>query len=139
MIQILKEFKVKKTFLKAKFPTIYRFIPNYPLEAQRITATILLGALSLAFLIEGILVGVDLYNTFKAKQLIESERVKIQEKVAFWEDVALKYTDYRDAYFQLAILEYRLGNTVKAQKYLEKTLEIDPNFEEGREFEKLLK
>ena len=49
-----------------------------------------------------------------------------------------KNNDYRDGYLQLAILEYKLRDYSKAQLYLGKALEIDPNFEKAKELGKAL-
>lgn len=68
----------------------------------------------------------------------EQERIRIQEEVGFWEQVVEKYPDYRDAYFKIALLEYQLGSTVKSKEFLQKTLLLDPNFDKGRELERIL-
>ena len=47
------------------------------------------------------------------------------------------YPNYRDGYFRLATLEYELGNRNKAKEYVQKALELDPNFEEGRRLERM--
>ena len=84
------------------------------------------------------IVGLDLYKDIKNQQKIEKERKDVISKIQYWQEVIDKYNDYRDAYFQLAVLEYRLRDFDRAKFYLKKTLELDPNFEKGREFEKIL-
>ena len=64
---------------------------------------------------------------------------QIQHEISFWEKIIKEKPDYRDAYFQLAILSYQLGKIKKAQTYLQKTLDLDPNFEPARKLEKMLK
>ena len=56
----------------------------------------------------------------------------------YWQGIVSKYKDYRDGYFQLAVLEYQLGNIQKAKLHLDEVLKLDPNFEKGRELGKVL-
>lgn len=85
-----------------------------------------------------VFLGLNLYKSINQKQEIDKERLKITKEVEFWKAVVAKYKDYRDAYFQLALLEYRLGNFKGSKFYLQKTLELDPNFEKGRELEAVI-
>lgn len=85
-----------------------------------------------------VVVGMDLYKDIDQKQKIDKERQEIVKQLQFWQSVVAKYKDYRDAYFQLAILDYRLGDISTSKFYLKKALDIDPNFEKGRELEKIL-
>jgi hypothetical protein len=56
----------------------------------------------------------------------------------FWENFISKHQDYRDAYFQASILEYKLGDTSKAKMYAEKGLFLDPTSAEGKKLEQFL-
>jgi len=47
-----------------------------------------------------------------------------------------QYKNYRDIFFRIAILDYRLGNLTEARTYIKKSLEVDPNFNEGLAFGK---
>ncbi|MBI2430816.1 MAG: hypothetical protein HYV39_02270 [Candidatus Levybacteria bacterium] len=98
----------------------------------------LFGILVFLLLIAVIASGIRVYDHFQKRQFVLGERLAILEKITFWEEVAKKYKGYRDGYFQLAVLEYQLGEKEKAKMYLEKVFELDPNFEEGRSLEKLL-
>jgi tetratricopeptide (TPR) repeat protein len=98
-----------------------------------------LTAILSILLIIGILTfAVRFYKSFSEFTKINSERHSLQEKINFWQSVANKYEGYKDAYFQIAILEYRLGNFNKAQEYNKKTLLLDPNFEDSKKLEVLL-
>ncbi|MBI4100491.1 tetratricopeptide repeat protein [Candidatus Microgenomates bacterium] len=114
---------------KDKFPSIYRRITE-----KKIWLAVASVVIGVAILI----VGADLQKNIQKKQDIEKERVKIAKEIEYWEKTIEKYKDFRDAYFQLAVLNYRLGELEKAKPFLQKTLELDPNFEEGRELEKLV-
>jgi hypothetical protein len=43
-----------------------------------------------------------------------------------------EYKGYRDGYYQLAAVEYQLGNTQIAKSYIVKALHIDPTFPQGK-------
>lgn len=78
---------------------------------------------------------------FQSKTRRESERVlalqtsraqEIQNLARFkkhWEKIVSDSPTYRDGYLQLAAIEYQLQNYIATQKYLEKAMEVDPNFE----------
>lgn len=134
----IKENSKTKYFLKKKeklsgplrFPNIIRiFTEKYFLG---FLVTFILVAML-------IVVGLDLYKDIKNQQKIEKERKDVISKIQYWQGIIDKYKDYRDAYFQLAVLEYRLKNFDKAKFYLDKSLSLDPNFEKGRTMEKILK
>ncbi|MBL7159489.1 hypothetical protein ISS85_03365 [Candidatus Microgenomates bacterium] len=63
---------------------------------------------------------------------------QIDHEISFWKEIIKEKPDYRDAHFQLTILNYQLGKIQKAQTYLQKTLDLDPNFAPAKELEKLL-
>jgi len=120
----------KKNRKQLKFPNIFRFIT----ERKYFIAFLVLFVISLAIII----VGVNLYKNISEKEEVDKERRGIIKEVEFWKEVVSEYKDYRDAYFQLALLEYRLGDYKASGFYLQKTFELDPNFEKGRELERIL-
>lgn len=131
---------VKKSEKPSKFPKIYRKI-NEQLSKQlkKITKQIIIAWISVTLLVAVVFVSFDLSSTLNQKQKLVKERQKIISQIQFWQGVVNKYKGYRDAYFTLAVLEYRLGEYAKAKNYLNQALALDPNFEKGRELEKLLK
>ncbi len=66
-------------------------------------------------------------------QETKAERALLQSQVIQWQLVVAKHADYRDGYFKLAVLEYQLGNMSKAQQYDAQALQLDPNFQRGKE------
>lgn len=62
----------------------------------------------------------------------------IRRLIEYWEKIVAEKPDYRDGYLQLAILHYKLYENEKAKEYLQKALELDPNFQPARELEKIL-
>ncbi len=67
------------------------------------------------------------------------ERAKVEAEVDFWNKVLGKYPNFRDAYYQRSVLEYRLGEKIQAERDIQKVLEIDPNFEPALKLEEILK
>jgi tetratricopeptide (TPR) repeat protein len=57
---------------------------------------------------------------------------------AFWQNQIKEKTGYRDAYFSLAIVDYRLNDFQESLKNVEKSLEIDPSFKDGTELKKII-
>jgi hypothetical protein len=91
------------------------------------------------FILTSIIVGLDFRNNLQAKQEIDSQREVLTKDLIFWKNFITKHQDYRDAYFQASILEYKLGDIQKARIYVEKGLSLDPNSKNGRKIEALLK
>lgn len=132
---------------KRKSPKIYRFIPE-PIKrhlskySRRKVFNVYRQTLKVftvfIFVIVIIVLGYDLYNNVQDKKKIDLERAKITREIDFWESFVTKNQDYRDAYLQLAILEYRVRDYSKAKFYLNRALSIDPNFEKAKEMERVL-
>jgi tetratricopeptide (TPR) repeat protein len=68
-----------------------------------------------------------------------SDPKDIRRLISGWEKIVEEKPNYRDGYLQLAILHYKLYENEKAKEYLDKALEIDPNYQPAQELEKLLK
>ena len=84
------------------------------------------------------LVGFDVLGNLHKMTQLNNQWQGIVLQINYWQKVVDKYKDYRDGYFQLAILEYRLGQKEKSRMYLKEVFRLDPNFEKGRELEKIL-
>ena len=118
---------------KTQFPRNSRIIPAFKL--YRRTLKIFVG---LIFLLTAIIVGLDLRGNIQVKQAIDSQRAQLTKELKFWESFIAKHQNYRDAYFQVSVVEYRLGNSAKARMYVGKGLSLDPNSETGKKIEDLL-
>ncbi|MBI4096310.1 MAG: hypothetical protein HY425_01190 [Candidatus Levybacteria bacterium] len=90
------------------------------------------------FIVAVLVVGLDIDRNLQAKQEIDSQRKALLKDLSFWENFISKKQNYRDAYFQASILQYKLGNTPKAKMYTEKGLALDPNSENGLKIEEFL-
>lgn len=131
---------MSKTHKEKQFPNIFRFITEAPIvkNLKKYQKRLILAGFFSALIFLGIvIVSVDMYRNIQKKTQLEKEKAKILNQIKNWKSISEKYRGYRDAYFQLALLEYQLKNLAKANEYLQKTLLLDPNYKEGRKLEKL--
>lgn len=128
-----KEQKSHSGKASLKFPRISRFIPEKG-QFSRTLYLIVYACVSLSVL----LVGYQLFISLSQYARLSSKKKEIESKLTFWQQTAVNYPGYRDAYFQIAILDFQLGYKDEAKNSLNKALELDPNFQKGRELEKIL-
>lgn len=131
----MKLKSIKKEAKEKKSPSNYRIIPEPFLKIYRLSLKVFIVFI---FILAVIIIGLDLQANIQAKQDIDLEREKLTRELKFWEDFIVKHQDYKDAYFQASILEYKLGNTSMAKAYVEKGLSLDPNSEDGKKIEELI-
>lgn len=123
-----------------KFPKIYRFITETDRWFCRMGERSFWIPTISVLTIVGLLFGAFmLVESRGVKDELSLKRVGLMAAAQEWEETKQKFPGYRDAYFALAVLYYQLGEREKARENLDRALEIDPNFEGGREMEKLLK
>lgn len=79
----------------------------------------------------------ELMFRYRQWQQAQTERAQLMKDLQTWEGVTKRYSTYRDAYFEAAVLAYRLGKTQKEQEFLQKLRQIDPNFGLAQELEKI--
>ena len=115
---------------RAKFPKIHRSITDVRIWAAIITCIIFVLLFFALF---------DLFNAVKQEERVKKDRDAVMEQMQYWQSVVEKYPDYRDGYYTLAVLSYRLKDTEHAREYLKKALELDPNFVAGHVLEEKLK
>lgn len=145
---ISMKFKnIKSKAKKEKYPSNPRTIAeHFKLLLPKINSTKLIklygGILKVfavaIFVVTTIVVGYDFQKNLQLKQNIESQRKTIISDLNFWENFLSAHKNYRDAYFQASILEYRLGNISKAKMYVEKGLSLDPVSANGKKLEQFL-
>lgn len=63
---------------------------------------------------------------------------QIRRQIASWENIIKEFPGYRDAYLQLAILNFKISNHNEAKKYLLEALKIDPNNPTAKQLSTLL-
>ena len=128
-----KFYKKAKQKESKKFPSNYRTIPE---KLNRDETVFFVGSLVIA--IAMLIISLDLYSNFAAQKRINEERVRVLNQLNFWGNEVKIRPNYRDAYFSLALLNFRLRDMESARKNLNEALRLDPNFEKGRELEEIL-
>ncbi len=139
--------RIVKKVAKKESPSISRSIPEAPrgfgerffslfraVDSFKKNVLIISALLTIALIGQG-------YELYTAKNVLASRLMEREDLILDrekWREVTHAYPLYRDGYFMMAVADYRLGDTDRAKVNLEKTLEIDPNFIPGREFEKVL-
>jgi len=147
---------MKKKQLASQFPSIYRRITEREAFKKLPKMTFSLPwwdklnkpmapvfAILTLFIVILLLAGIGVfsfkaYENFNKTQQISLQRQKIQEKINFWQSIANKYEGYKDAYFQMAVLDYQLGNFQKAKQENLRALILDPNFEDAKKLDLIL-
>lgn len=143
--QIFKKYEKKSPQIRKpsgikQFPKNFRFITEKLISKyiHRHRRRLLIGFTTLLILLAIATVSIDSYLNYQENKRLTQERVKIGKEIKFWKSAVDRFPNYRDAYFELAALNYQLKNFDKAKAYLNKTLKLDPNFKEGKEFQKKL-
>jgi len=115
------------------FPSFFRFITEYSFtEQQGQNIKVFLASFLSVFLLGLIfLQGVVLFHQLDERKFLAVQRSQLQKEVQYWQQVADKYQGYRDVYYRIASLQYKLGNVEESQSYIKKALELDPNFPAG--------
>jgi tetratricopeptide (TPR) repeat protein len=121
----------KETQNLSLFPTINRFITE---TWKFFIVSFASGLLIIAIVFQTM----NLIKNMKEEKSLMATREKTIAELKYWEQITGQYKNYRDGYFKVALLQYRLGNIEEARLNLKKTLELDPNFEKGRNLEKIL-
>lgn len=132
--------KAKKQPQAQEFPRIYRIITEWGkfrlvLPSYRFLVYFFSVLLSLGILVSGYV----LYTTIREKQHADEERLQVLKEIRYWEEITGKYIGYRDAYLQLAVLQYQLGEFDRARYFAQKGFAIDPNSQEVGDMLRLLK
>ncbi len=131
----------KKKTARNYFPKNFRFITENLISkfVHRHRRRFLIGFTTLLIMLAIVTVSLDSYINYQENKRLIQERVRIGKEIKFWQSAVDRFPNYRDAYFELALLNYQLKNFNKAQEYLNETLKLDPNFKEARELESKLR
>ena len=129
-----KKFTKQIQAEKEKLPSNSRKIPETKSFFQLLLNKYFIVSFLCAFIgVAVALQGISLKNSLQTLSILEGKKESIQRDVAYWEKVTTEHKGYRDGYFKLALLNYQLGDTVKAKVYAEKALTVDPNFKPARD------
>lgn len=119
--------KVKKESKKQnKFPIYSRFIPDWKRidHFQLVTIIFLFVAI--------VSVGLDIRQRLEERNKTAFNRAKIDMEIKSWKEIANKYPEYKDAYFQIGVLNYRKQDFTEASRYINKALFLDPDYLEAQ-------
>jgi hypothetical protein len=140
--------KIGDSGKKRQFPNIYRFITermSFRLSWRpKLSRLAFLTLASISILISlvlttGIIISaIIIYQNLNQTVQINNQRQDLQSKANFWQSISDKYDGYKDAYFQKALLEYKLGQIDKSKQDNLKALLLDPNFEDAKKLEMVL-
>ncbi len=138
--QHIKNHQEKKAFLPSKkssqpqkFPNIHRFIaehsPKNPFNFN--LAMLEKGVIAMVAVILVAIItskAIDLFQEGQTLYGVFKQRSVLQNHMQLWEDIAAKYSSYRDADFQVALLAYQLKEKGVEEDYLQRVFTIDPSY-----------
>ncbi len=75
-----------------------------------------------------ILPSLNFFINQQQTKIQQQKQNDINEEIKYWEKIIEESPTYRDAYVQLAIGYMQLGIKPKAQEFLQRALEVDPNW-----------
>lgn len=75
---------------------------------------------------------------FVRNEYAKWQKAPIEAEIKQWEEVVAKTPTYRDGYLKLATLYWKLRQDDKAKAAIEKSIEIDPNYDATYELEQKL-
>ncbi len=71
---------------------------------------------------------------YKKNETMVKKRLEAQEKLIYWEKMTKKYPSFAKSYYMAAIYSMDFNKNQKAIDYLDKAIEIDPDFIEAISF-----
>lgn len=115
-----------------KFPSISQIFPEMHWSSA-LTKPLFLTAFLCGFLcmVVGI-VAIDINANLGKLQEVKKERLVLAAQAISLNGIIEKYSGYRDGYYQLGAIEYRLGNPEKAYRHLQKAISIDSEFVDAK-------
>ena len=146
----------EKKHLASQFPNIYRNITESKnvqslqnisirlLNQPKVNKLLTFLSIIFVFLVVIILVleitvfSFGAFRYYDYYRQISLQRENLQSQINFWQSIADRYDGYKDAYFRIALLEYRLGDLQKAKVANAKALILDPNFDDAKKLEVIL-
>lgn len=128
-----------------QFPNIFRFIPESKIVKKITIYKHFFRIVSIiSLVISGILLVLIIilmfysFLSFNKLSALNNKRQQLLSDLNFWQSVSSQYEGNKDVYFQIAALEYKLGDLDKSKIYVNKALLLDPNFDEAKKLQKLL-
>ncbi|MFH1186656.1 MAG: hypothetical protein V1697_00620 [Candidatus Levyibacteriota bacterium] len=126
---------------KPRFPRISRFITEKSgfLLNNKYSRVVIYSLIYISLISITVYLGLNFYNNYNTQKELSLEREKVSVQIKVWQGVIDKYPNFKDAYLQLAVLEYRVGNINKSRVYVKKALVLDPEYSDAIELDKKLR
>ncbi len=105
-------------------PNISRFITE---EGKNLAFSMVATMLVIGIFVQGL----SLTHNLSKQEDASNRQKEISAELDFWKEFIGKNGDYRDVYYRMAELEYKLGNINEARLNLAKVEELDPNFKDA--------
>lgn len=71
---------------------------------------------------------------YQRNEDLVQKRVEAKEKLLYWKEMTKKYPNYAKTYYMAAVYSMDFGEKSQAVKYLDKAIEVDPDFVEAKKF-----
>ena len=130
--KVVYEKEGKKEAKVWKFPSISRIIPEGHLFSSLPKILLLLLSVCLILTMSTLIYFVG--RTGVSYTLALTERANTEKQYQYWLEISNTYPSYRDAYFMLALLSYKLGEEQKTKEYLQTVYRLDPGYKQGQRF-----
>ena len=117
-------FESKKHVVEPKIPKKH---------STSVSKNLLMGSILTVVVLIAVVFGFQVYLSWHQWESLQQEHMQLTKELLSWESIIKRYPTYRDAYFEAAMLAYRLGDSAKEQNYLEHVLVIDPDFKPAQE------
>ena len=130
--KIVYEKEGKQETKAWKFPSISRIIPETSLFVSFPKVFLLFLSVFLVLVMSTLIYFVGRTGISYAQAL--KERETTEKQYQYWLEISRTYPSYRDAYFMLALLSYKLEEEQKTKEYLEVVYRLDPGYKQGQRF-----
>ncbi|MBI2034505.1 MAG: hypothetical protein HYT11_02110 [Candidatus Levybacteria bacterium] len=134
-----KQAKPRVTGKRLKLPSIFRIIPAQANQTISHLDRFALISFASGALLVLFLIGLYDYQLDKSRlAMAQGKKEELLKQRNYWQQVVGDHKGYRDGYYMLAVSEFRLNNKNEARVNIEKALELDPLFEQGKRFKEKL-
>ncbi len=93
----------------------------------------LVDYLTLFFVILGVCLVFFVGYVYLGFEKTQEARRRVEDNYTYWKDVVRVHPNLTDAYYNAAIYSVQLGDNRTAITYLDKALELDPDFTKAKE------
>lgn len=77
-------------------------------------------------------------NLYQKNENSVNKRVEAKNKLVYWKEMTKKYPNYAKTYYMAAVYSMDFGEKPQAIKYLNKAIEVDPDFVEAKKFKTVI-